>query len=133
MDHAFFTIEAGDHKTLDDPEGAILRKEGSIFFVHANGVVVGCVALIPMGDGVYELSKMAVSPTMRGYGIGRRLLEYTVGEARRQCIRKLFLGSSTKLANAAHLSESIGFTHIAEERRPPSAYSRADVFMEMTF
>ena len=28
----------------------------------------------PMRDGIYELSKMAVSPHLRGRGIGRRLL-----------------------------------------------------------
>jgi GNAT superfamily N-acetyltransferase len=128
----FFTMEATDHKTLGDPENAILRIGGSLFFVHADEVAVGCVALIPMEDGVYELSKMAVSPSMRGHGIGRRLLEHTVAEARRQGVRELFLGSSTRLANAVHLYESIGFTHIPRERRPKPLYSRADVFMEMT-
>jgi N-acetylglutamate synthase-like GNAT family acetyltransferase len=85
-----------------------------------------------MENGVYELSKMAVSPTQRGNGLGRLLLEHTVAEARRQGIKELFLGSSTKLKNAIHLYESIGFQHIPVERRPPSLYSRADVFMEMS-
>jgi putative acetyltransferase len=127
----FFKMEASDHKTLDHPEEAILRKGGSIYFVEADGIPVGCVALIPMDDGIYELSKMAVSPTMRGLGIGRRLLRYTVEQAREQGIKGLFLGSSTKLKNALHLYEDIGFRHIPEERWPPSAYARADVFMEM--
>ena len=127
----FFKMEPSDHKTLDHPEDAILRKGGSIYFVEADGIPVGCVALIPMENGIYELSKMAVSPTMRGLGIGRRLLEYTVEQARKQGIKGLFLGSSTKLKNAVHLYEAIGFQHIPAEKRPPSAYSRADVFMEM--
>ncbi len=41
---------------------------------YAGADAVGCVALIPMRDGVYEISKMAVSPNLRGRGIGRRLL-----------------------------------------------------------
>lgn len=127
----FFKMETTDYKTLGDPENAILRIGGSIFFVYADDVVVGCVALIPMGDGVFELSKMAVSPSMRGFGIGRNLLEYSIAEARRQGIRKLFLGSSKRLENAVHLYESIGFTHIPVEQWPKSLYSRADVFMEM--
>ncbi|SFS14900.1 Acetyltransferase (GNAT) family protein [Granulicella pectinivorans] len=128
----FFQLEETDRKTLNNPEEAILRKGGSIFFVEADNIPVGCVALIPMENGVYELSKMAVSPTLRGHGLGRRLLEHTIAEARRQGIKELFLGSSTRLRNAVHLYESLGFQHIPPERRPPSAYSRADVFMEMS-
>lgn len=128
----FFKMETTDYKTLGDPENTILRVGGSIFFVYADDVAVACVALIPMEDGTYELSKMAVSPAMRGLGIGRRLLEYTVEEARRQGIARLFLGSSKRLENAVHLYEAIGFRHMPEARRPKPLYSRADVFMEMT-
>jgi putative acetyltransferase len=127
-----FRMEAGDHKTLDHPESSVLQIGGSIFFVYADEVVVGCVSLIPMEGGVYELSKMAVSPSMRGLGIGRRLLEYAVAQARLQGIRELFLGSNTTLENAVHLYESIGFTHMPVERRPKPLQSRANVFMEMT-
>ena len=73
---------------------------------------VGCVALIPIGDGVYELSKMAVSPELRGLGIGRRLLQYAVAQAKQIGARSLFLGSNAKLENAVHLYESIGFRHV---------------------
>ena len=58
----YFTLEKMDRETLGDPENMILRKGGHIFLVYLGHQAVGCVALIPMGDGVYELSKMAVSP-----------------------------------------------------------------------
>ena len=45
--------------------------------------------------------------------------------------RALFLGSSTKLPNAVHLYESVGFRHVPAESLPPMKYVRADVFMEM--
>jgi putative acetyltransferase len=127
----YFVLEEKDRETLGDPERMILRKGGHIFMVYADSEAVGCVALIPMGDGVYELSKMAVSPRLRGLGIGRRLLEYTVARARLLGARSLFLGSSTKLQNAVHLYESIGFRHVPPEKLPPMHYNRADVFMEM--
>jgi putative acetyltransferase len=127
----YFTLEAKDRETLGDPERTILRKGGHIFIVYADAEPVGCVALIPMGDGVYELSKMAVSTRLRGLGIGRKLLEYTVSRARLLGARWLFLGSSTKLKNAVHLYESIGFRHVPSEKLPPMHYRRADVFMEM--
>jgi putative acetyltransferase len=127
-----FTLEAKDRETLNDPENTILRKDGRIYQVHAEGAVVGCVALIPMGDGVYELSKMAVSPSMRGRGIGRRLLEHTIAEARGLGAKGLFLGSNSILKDAVHLYESLGFSHVPPEKLPEMHYARANVFMEMT-
>jgi putative acetyltransferase len=127
-----FTLEDKDRETLGDPEKSILSKGGHIFMVHANGEAAGCVALIPIVDGVYELSKMAVSTDLRGRGIGRRLLEHAIAHARQIGARSVFLGSSTKLPNAIHLYESIGFSHVPRETLPPMPYARADVFMEMT-
>src|SRR6202051_4938962 len=136
-----FTLEKKDIETLGDPENVILRKGGHIFMARAiskstdaaesaTAETVACVALIPMGNGVYELSKMAVSPRLRGLGIGRSLLEFAIAQARRIGARALFLGSSTKLPNAVHLYESVGFRHVPPERLPPMPYARADVFME---
>ena len=127
----YFVLEQKDIETLGDPETAILGKGGQIFMVFADGEPVGCVALIPMQHGIYELSKMVVAPSMRGLGIGRKLLEYTVAQARSLGARTLFLGSSTKLKNAVHLYESIGFRHVDPASLPDMHYSRADVFMEM--
>ena len=126
-----FTLEEKDRETLGEPGRTILGKGGHIFMVRADGEPVGCVALIPMGKGVYELSKMAVSPGLRGLGIGRRLLEYAVAQARTIGASSLFLGSSTKLKNAVHLYEAVGFRHVPPESLPAMKYVRADVFMEM--
>ena len=134
----FFTLEQTDIETLGDPENVILRKGGHIFLARIAGEAegtaaeaVGCVALIPMGNHVYELSKMAVSPKSRGLGIGRSLLEHAIAQAKRIGAQSLFLGSSTKLPNAVHLYESVGFQHVPPERLPPMPYARADVFMEL--
>jgi len=127
----YFVLEAKDIEVLSDPEHNILARGGSIFMAHADGVAVGCVALIPIGGGVYELSKMAVVPHLRGKGIGRLLIEHAIQQARGLKVKKLFLGSSTKLKNAVHLYESVGFRHVDPATLPPNPYTRADVFMEM--
>jgi putative acetyltransferase len=126
-----FTLEAKDVETLGDPVNSILRKGGYIFMVYADAEAVGCVALISVGNGVYELSKMAISPHLRGHGLGRRLLQHAIAQARRIGARSLFLGSNTKLADAVHLYESVGFRHVPPENLPPMSYTRANVFMEM--
>jgi putative acetyltransferase len=127
----YFTLEAKDRETLDDPVNSILLKGGHIFMAYAGAEPVGCVALIPMRDGVYELSKMAVSPHLRGRGIGRRLLQHALVQAKCLGANSLFLGSNTRLKDAVHLYESVGFRHVKPEALPPMPYSRADVFMEM--
>lgn len=126
-----FTLEPKDREILGNPESTILSKGGRVYMADLGGRMVGCVALIPMANGVYELSKMAVAPDARGQGIGRQLLLHAIAEARQIGAASLFLGSSTKLANAVRLYESVGFRHVPRERLPELAYARADVFMEM--
>jgi putative acetyltransferase len=128
-----FVMEPHDFELLDDPEGEVLAKGGHIFFVDQDGEAVGCVALIAMGDGLYEVSKMAVSPALRGMGVGRRLLEHAVAAAREFGARALYLASSKKLQNAVHLYEAVGFQHVPRESLPPTPYTRGDVFMKMEF
>src|ERR1700733_14377693 len=123
-----FSLEAKDVEMLGNPQQTIIDKGGRILMVSANGEAVGCVALIPMEGGVYELSKMAVSPQLRGMGIGRKLLQHAVTQARRMGAKSLFLASNARLENAVHLYESIGFRHVPPESLPPTAYSRANVF-----
>ena len=127
----YFVLEQKDREILDDPEKTVLRQGGHIFMVYAEGQAVGCAALIPLGGGVYELSKMAVSPRLRGIGIGRRLLEHAITQAKVIGAKSIFLGSNTKLRSAVHLYESVGFRHVPPEKIPPMPYTRANVFMEM--
>ena len=128
-----FVLEAKDIQTLSDPEGTILRRGGRLLLACLGDEPVGCVALIPMGEGVFELSKMAVSPRVRGRGIGRKLLLASIAEGKALGAVSLFLGSSTKLPDAVHLYGSVGFRHVPPFRLPKLAYQRADVFMELRF
>jgi putative acetyltransferase len=127
----YFTLEAKDREILNDPVNSILLKGGRILLAYAGAEAVGCVALIPMKDGIYELSKMAVSQHLRGRGLGRRLIQRAIAQARSLGAKSLFLGSNTRLKDAVHLYESVGFRHVKPECLPPMPYTRADVFMEM--
>ncbi|MFB5266945.1 GNAT family N-acetyltransferase [Paenibacillus enshidis] len=93
--------------------------------------MVGCAALVPTGAGVFELSKMSVAPECRGRGYGRRIILAAIHRARELGAASLFLGSSTKLPNAVHLYESVGFKHVSVEQIGPMPYARANVFMEL--
>ena len=129
---ATFVLEPEDVRVLADPFGIIVALGGDVLVARSGDEVVGCVALVSGGDAEFELAKMAVTPDHRGAGIGRRLLTAALDRAAELGARRLTLGSSTRLPDAVHLYESLGFSHIPEERLEPMPYVRADVFMERT-
>ena len=126
-----FVMEEQDRRQLANPVAAYIEPGGQILVAELDGRVVGCVAIVPEGDGAaYELSKMAVVPELRGRGTGRQLLQAAIECARGLGAESLFLGSSTKLAPALHLYEALGFVHVAPETLH-MPYERADVFMQL--
>lgn len=125
----YFVVEAVDNEVLHDPETHILEHGGHILFaVDSDDRAIGTVALKHEGDGVYELTKMAVEPGHQGAGIGRALMVAALAAYRRMDGRELFLESSSKLTPALTLYESVGFVH-KQAPRPGSHYQRADVYM----
>jgi putative acetyltransferase len=125
-----FAIEAEDRRQLDDPVSAYIVPGGLILMAEFDARAIGCVALAPHGEGEFELSKMVISPDMRGRGAGRRLLLAAIDSARDLGATSVFLGSSRKLASAVHLYESVGFVHVAPTT-VHMPYARADVFMRL--
>jgi putative acetyltransferase len=125
----WFEVEPIDREVLSDPETHILAGGGRVLFaVDSDDRALGTVALLHEGGGVYELTKMAVDPLLRGRGIGRLLMAGALEAWRGLGGRELFLESSSRLAPALALYESIGFRH-RPAPRPGSHYARADVYM----
>ena len=128
---AFFVLEPKDEAILNNPRKYILDPGGAIFIAELDGKTVGCCALLNMGNGCYEVGKMAVSPKTRGRGLGRKLLEYVIERARETGASRLFLETNRKLENAVRLYEAAGFTPVPEERLQASPYARSDLAMEL--
>jgi GNAT superfamily N-acetyltransferase len=126
----YFVLEDKDRAVLGDPVNYILGPGGEIIFATVGDEIVGCCALAPEGPGQYEVAKMAVTEAYQGKGIGRKILERVIAEARAKGATRLYLETNSKLS-ATHLYVSVGFRHVPIERRKTSLYSRADVFMEM--
>ena len=125
--HKYFRVEPVDEQVLSNPR-AIIRNGGAIYFARRHGAIVGTCALINDGDGIYELSKMAVTAGCQGLGIGRKLLDACIGAFQaRAGGRLLFLETNSILKPAIKLYESAGFEHAP--RPHASLYERADVYM----
>src|SRR5665213_3156230 len=73
---AYFKLEKKDLEILGDPKHSIFDPGGSIYFaVHAETKeILGCCALLSIGDDAFEVAKMAVAEPWRGQGLGRQLL-----------------------------------------------------------
>jgi putative acetyltransferase len=125
----YFRIEEKDKEAIYDPHANILRLGGRIFFAIVDGQCVGCCALVPTGEGEFEVAKMAVTSTCQGLGIGRKVLQAVIDAARSVGVHHLHLETNHTLTPAIHLYESMGFRHV--EPAAPSPYARADVFMEL--
>lgn len=123
-----FAIEPKDREVLDDPTGTILAKGGAIFMAQGDGEAVGCVGLIALSDGGFEVAKMAVSETARGLGLGKALMAACIGHARSARAPRLYLETNSSLAPALALYRAAGFVELPAR---PTPYARADVFMEL--
>jgi putative acetyltransferase len=122
-----FEIEPKDREVLDDPQGQIVAKGGRIFMAVRDGEAVGCVALLKMADGGYEVAKMTVSEDLRGSGLGRRLMERCIEAGVEDGAPRLYLETNSGLAPALALYRATGFRELAPAQ---TDYARADVFME---
>ena len=123
----YFKVEPKDEKVLSDPQGEIIDKGGMIFYAQYNNKIIGTVSLIKIDDVTFELTKMAVSDGNQGLGVGKKLMEHCLNEAKDKGIQKLILYSNRKLKPAIHLYESFGFIEIPVEE---GVYERADIKME---
>ena len=126
-----FTLEATDREILSHPRELIVDKGGTVLFVSTGGLgIVGTCALMPMGDGRFELTKMGVLKSARGRKSGEFLLAAALDRARQMEMESLYLLTNRKCAAAIHLYEKLGFRHdtgILESHG--KRYDRCDVAM----
>jgi putative acetyltransferase len=125
----YFVVEPKDLEVLDDPIGKITAPGGHILMALEADEAVGCVALIPMKDGGFEVAKMAVTEAHKGRGIGRDLMAACIERARQVGASRLYLETNSGLAPALGLYRSFGFQQV--QPAEPSPYARADVMMEL--
>ena len=128
--HKYFKVEPKDELVLSNPVEEIINKGGKIYYALYDNEIMGTVSLIKMNATTFELSKMAVTERAQGLGIGKKLLEFCILEAKKNEIQKFILYSNRQLKPALHLYESFGFKEIPLES---GVYKRADIKMELLF
>jgi DNA-binding MarR family transcriptional regulator/GNAT superfamily N-acetyltransferase len=96
---------------------------GLLLVATVQGSPVGCGALkLHPETGVAEVKRMWVSPSVRGLGLGRRLLESLAQEASARGMRTLRLETNQALTEARHLYETAGFAEVEAFNDEPYAH-----------
>jgi N-acetylglutamate synthase-like GNAT family acetyltransferase len=126
----FFVVEPLDKWVLENPDEAMLKQGGKIYFAASGATIIGTVGLRFIENGVFELTKMAVDKTYHGGGAGKFLCQAGIDKAREMGVKKLILFSNRVLENAIHIYHKLGFTEIPVA---PGTYGRADIMMEINF
>ena len=106
-----FPMESGgvDSDLADVPHS--YQSRGGIFRVIEDdeGALVGCGGLYPLDGNAVELRKMYCRPAIRGQGLGRKLLDDLVAEARRRAFDRIELETASNLVAAIALYQRAGF------------------------
>jgi len=87
--------------------------DGCVLLAKAEENAVGCVSIRRISEGVCEMKRLYVKPAFREKGIGRKLSESVIGEARSRGYRIMKLNMLPSMREARRLYESLGFKRTA--------------------
>ena len=124
----YFTVEPAHRQMLENPETELVNGGGEVFFAVQSDQVLGTVGVRSDGGGLYELTKLAVSPAAQGVGLGRWLCETVIDFYSGQGGTTLYLETHNKLKSALHLYEELNFATV--QNPGDSHYNGCDIYME---
>jgi N-acetylglutamate synthase-like GNAT family acetyltransferase len=90
----------------------------AVRIVECDGEHAGSLALTEEGDDVATLRWFVLDASLRGHGLGRRLLGEMMATARAMGYKRIYLETFSELEAAAHLYRAHGFRLLSEDSAP---------------
>ena len=90
--------------------GKYAAPEGGVLLAWHGSQLIGCAAYRNVDSFTCELKRVYVRSSIRGYGIGRRLVEHAIDAARATGYGRMCLDVLPELLAAQKLYESLGFS-----------------------
>jgi len=109
--------------------GDYAQPAGRLLLAYEESQLAGCVALRRIDERICEMKRLFLRTEFRGHGLGRRLIETIIHEAKRIGYERMRLDTlPPKMNDAIDLYRSYGFKEIASYYDNPVAGA---IFMEL--
>lgn len=108
-----FTLE------ISDLTSVYAKPRGCLFLALDSDKLAGCIALREINEYDCEMKRLYVRPKFRGKGLGRKLAESIILEARRIGYKRMLLDTISTMKEAIELYRSIGFSYTEPYRYNP--------------
>jgi len=120
-----FTLKSGRTSTwFIDAKQTICRPDGLLLVAESDGRLVGAITLFRDWRGAQEgaahVRLLAVPPQQRGAGVGRALMEHSIGIARSDRKHRIVLTVTQEMEHARDLTERMGFIRAPELDHEPA-------------
>jgi len=83
-----------------------------MLLARVGGVAAGAIALKDLGQGICEMKRLYVPEAFQGTGLGRRLSERLINDARKMSFAKMRLDTLPRLEAAVGIYHKLGFKEI---------------------
>jgi ribosomal protein S18 acetylase RimI-like enzyme len=106
-------------KEMENFPGQYAPPRGCLYVALDANQPIGCVALRNLGQGVCEMKRLYVKPSLRGQKVGKLLAEIVIKAARDMGYDHLRLDTIPSMKQANMLYNTLGFKQIAPYRFNP--------------
>jgi ribosomal protein S18 acetylase RimI-like enzyme len=97
---------------LADPSVKMMGKYifiSAVYVAIIEAQIVGVLALLPIDETLIEIKNIAVLETHQGKGIGKKLLEFALSEAREKGFQDIQIGTANSSIGQLTLYQKMGF------------------------